>query len=212
MKILADFHPSEATVGLPEMIQQAYDGYGAGRLGGRESWEGALTEFFIDRAAHLLERRGFRPDEIRAVVPHWWQRPQNALLRVQALAEARKSHDFEMLAVLFKRVKNITKDFEGGLTDEVRSKLTEPAETALLKEMEARWPTIEKSLAAERYSDAMRELSAFNKPVDQFFVEVLVMAEDPAIRNARLTLLAALRRTILNIADIAEIAPDERSG
>jgi glycyl-tRNA synthetase beta chain len=212
MKILADFPPSAAAIGVPEMIQQAYSNYGDGRLGPRESWEGALTEFFVDRAAHLVERRGFRPDEIRAVVPHWWRRPQNALLRVQALGEARKSPDFEALAVLFKRVKNITKDFDGVPNDEVRSRLTEPAEAALLKEMEARWPSIEKALAGERYNEAMRELSAFSKPVDRFFVEVLVMAEDPAVRNARLTLLSELRRMILKIADIAEIAPDERSG
>ena len=78
--------------------------------------------------------------------------------------------------------------------------------------MEARWPAIKAALAQVRYGDAMRELSALSKPVDQFFTDVLVMAEDPELRKARLALLAELRRTILDIADIAEIAPDERSG
>ena len=55
----------------------------------------------------------------------------------------------------------------------------------------------------------MRELGALGAPVDRFFVDVLVMAEDPALREARLALLTALRRTILGIADIAEIAPEE---
>ena len=55
----------------------------------------------------------------------------------------------------------------------------------------------------------MRELGALSAPVDRFFVDVLVMADDPAVRSARLALLTSLRRTILNIADIAEIAPDE---
>jgi glycyl-tRNA synthetase beta chain len=87
----------------------------------------------------------------------------------------------------------------------MRARLTEPAEIALLAEMEARWPAIENALAADRYSEAMRELSALSKPVDRFFVDVLVMAEDAGLREARLTLLTALRRTILNIADIAEI-------
>ncbi len=55
----------------------------------------------------------------------------------------------------------------------------------------------------------MRELGALSAPVDRFFVDVLVMADDPAVRSARLALLTALRRTILNIADISEIAPEE---
>jgi glycyl-tRNA synthetase beta chain len=64
-------------------------------------------------------------------------------------------------------------------------------------------------VAQEKYGDAMRELGALSGPVDRFFVDVLVMAEDRAVRDARLALLSALRRTILNIADIAEIAPEE---
>jgi glycyl-tRNA synthetase beta chain len=55
----------------------------------------------------------------------------------------------------------------------------------------------------------MRELGTLSAPVDRFFVDVLVMADDPAVRSARLALLTALRRTILNIADISEIAPEE---
>ena len=74
-------------------------------------------------------------------------------------------------------------------TTELRARLTEPAEVALLNEMEARWPAIEAALAQERYGDAMRELGALSKPVDRFFTDVLVMAEDPELRKARLALL-----------------------
>ncbi len=211
MKVLTDFSnlSGDMAVGLPEMIDEAYKNYDEGRLGAPEIWQGPLTEFLVDREAHLLERRGFRTDEIRAVVPYWWKRPQNALLRVEALSEARKSAEFETLAVLFKRVKNITRDFDGVLDDASRAKLTEPAEIALLKGMEARWPAINAALAHLRYGEAMRELSALSKPVDGFFTDVLVMADDPALRKARLALLTELRTTILSIADIAEIAPTE---
>jgi glycyl-tRNA synthetase beta chain len=213
MKILTDFEPfGEMAAGLPEMIEQAYTNYGEGRLAAPEAWEGPLIEFLTDRETHLLESRGFRADEIRAVVPHWWRRPQNARLRVQALTEARKSPDFEALAVLFKRVKNITKGFDATLDDGLRARLVEPAEIALSDQMRARWPSIAEALTEERYGDGMRELSALSKPVDRFFTDVLVMAEDLELRKARLALLAELRRTILNIADIAEIAPEERSG
>jgi glycyl-tRNA synthetase beta chain len=211
IKILTDVSSLSASAagsaGLLEMIDEAAGHFGA--RGSAPEWRQPLTEFLAERETHLLERRGFRADEARAVVPGWWSRPQNVLLRVQALAQARKSPGFETLAILFKRVKNITKGFEGTLDEGVRSKLTEPAERALLAEMDARRPAIDAALASERYGDAMRELGVFSKPVDQFFVDVLVMAEDPALRNARLTLLATLRRTILDIADISEIAPEE---
>jgi glycyl-tRNA synthetase beta chain len=210
MKVLTDFPGStgEGAAELAEMIDQAHRNY-EGRLPASETWRETVGDFLADRETHLLERRGFRTDEARAVVPYWWQRPQSALLRAQALAEARQSPDFEALAVLFKRVKNITKNFDGALDDRLRAKLVEPAEASLLKEMQSRWPAIAASLGGERYGDAMRELSALGKPVDRFFTDVLVMAEDPELRKARLTLLTELRRTILNIADIAEIAPEE---
>src|SRR5207302_2737274 len=112
-------------------------------------------------------------------------------------------------ALLFKRVKNITKQFDGSLTADLRSELVEPAEVALMKEIDMRAPAIEKALAGQRYADALHELGALGKPVDRFFVDVLVMAEEQTLRNARLALLTGLRQTILRIADISELAPED---
>ena len=128
-----------------------------------------------------------------------------------ALSHARTSPGFETLATLFKRVKNITEGFEGAWTEEARSRLTEPAETALLEALDVAWPVIREALAQERFEDAMRELAALGAPIDRFFVDVLVMTDDPLVRQARLSLLAALRTTILDIADIAEIIPATES-
>jgi glycyl-tRNA synthetase beta chain len=176
-----------------------------------------VFEFFAEREAHLLERRGFRYDEIRAVMPAdpATLKPYELLRRVQALSQARRAAGFEPLAVLFKRVKNITRDFKaGGSTpagfDALRTALREPSEQALLGELEQRWPRIEQALQSERYLDAMTELAHLHGPVDRFFVDVLVMAEDPALREARLALLTTLRDTILMTGgDISEIAPEE---
>ena len=204
MKILSD---TPARVAVPEMIQQAHAIYGAGRPAA-EGWERALSEFLAERELHVLEKRGFRADECRAVLAHW-ARPHAALKRVEALAPARRSKEFETLAVLFKRVKNITKEFgDEPLTPADRARLTELAEIALLRQIDARWPGIESAVRQDRYGDAMRDLGALSAPVDRFFVEVLVMAEDPDLRHARLALLASLRKTILEIADIAEVAPE----
>jgi glycyl-tRNA synthetase beta chain len=198
----------QRSVDLKALVDQACAGYGSTLTPESDAWAKALGEFIAERELHLFERRGFRADEGRAV-KEYWRQPLSAFKRVEALARARQSKNFEALAVLFKRVKNITKEFDGELTPARRALLVEPAETALLKEIDARFPAIEAAVAQEKYADAMRELGGLSLPVDRFFVDVLVMADDPAVREARLALLTALRRTILNIADIAEIAPEE---
>jgi glycyl-tRNA synthetase beta chain len=212
IKILADFarlSSSDGRTGLPAMMEQARFNYGQSWPASSDGWEDAVAEFFTDRQMHVFERRGFRIDEMRAVVPGWWQWPHSSLKRLEALAAARTSADIETLATLFKRVKNITKDFEGELTEQARARLVEPAEAALLKEIDSRWPAVEAAVAAGRFAEAIRELRALSGPVDRFFVDVLVMTDDPEQRYARLALLTALRRTILNIGDISEIAPAE---
>jgi glycyl-tRNA synthetase beta chain len=204
VKILADT-PSAAS--LADMIHEAHGGFGD-RPVDTAAWQEAVFDFFKEREAHLFERRGFKADEARAVLP-FWDRPASALKRVEALSQARTSKDFETLAIVFKRVTNILKDFDGALTPAMASRLTEPAEQALLAEMSARRPAIEAALTQQQYPAAMRELAALGAPVDRLFVDVLVMAEDLELRQARLAMLGDLRRMVLSIADIAAIAPEE---
>jgi glycyl-tRNA synthetase beta chain len=213
MKILVDHHDWFAENMVPDveqLVDQAYSNY-AGALRETESWRPLLFEFLAERVTHVFERRGFRADEARAV-SRFWKRPHTALKRIEALSEARGSADFAALAVLFKRVKNITKEHEGAgsTADELRARLKEPAEVALLDEIDRRWPKIHDAHRLERYADAIKHIVHLREPVDRFFVDVLVMAEDPDVRADRLALLRMLRDTIMQIADISEIAPDEK--
>jgi glycyl-tRNA synthetase beta chain len=200
-------------VDLPLLIQQAYQGHVA-EGGARDGWRALpLGEFFAEREAHLFERRGYRSDESRAVAAHWGY-PRLALKRIEALSNTRASKDFEALAALFKRVKNITKGFERAAAveiEELKKTLREPAELALASEFIQRWPAIDKALLHAQYVEAMREIISFRSPVEQFFKDVMVMTDDPTLRDARLNLLSRLRDAILQIADIAEIAPEETS-
>jgi glycyl-tRNA synthetase beta chain len=205
VKILAD---SPSAISLADMIQEAHRGFGE-RPPENAGWQEALFEFFKEREAHLFERRDFKADEARAVTPHWaW--PHLALKRIEAVQKSRASSEFEALAVLLKRVNNITKGFDATAgMDELKPKLREPAEIALADELGRRWNSIETALSDARYGDAMREVAHLRQPVDRFFTDVLVMADDPALRQARLTLLSTMRNAILQIADIAAIAPEE---
>jgi glycyl-tRNA synthetase beta chain len=219
VKILVDLPALGITraVGTHSLVERAFEGYhGAIKTAGGE-WKQSVFDFLAERQEHLLERRGHRYDEIRAVMPQLSAalKPHDVLRRAEALGQARKAEGFEALAVLFKRVKNITKDYRpsdrtpSGFAG-LKSALKEPAELALLGELEQRWPKIEQALNQAHYLDAMTQLAHLHAPVDKFFVDVLVMTDDMALRDARLSLLNTLKTTVLQTGgDISEIAAEE---
>jgi glycyl-tRNA synthetase beta chain len=206
VKTLVDlrvFGISPERADLAEMIAKAWEPHAALAGGAADGWRGLqLPEFFWEREAHLFERRGYRGDEVRVVGAlvdslGVWARPSAALQRVEATSKARGSREFQDLAALFKRVKNITKDRQDNGQDlaSLAQILREPAEAALLAELRDRWP------------DTVGKLAKLQGPVDRFFTDVLVMAEDLSLREARLALLTRLRSAVLtNFGDISEIA------
>jgi glycyl-tRNA synthetase beta chain len=118
----------------------------------------------------------------------------------------RASDDFQALAVLFKRVKNIARELTARAELD-RSALSEPAELALLADLDARRPRVTEASRAADYRRAFAEIAGLRPVVDTFFTDVFVMADDPRVRAARLTLMADLRDLILELADISEIVP-----
>jgi len=214
VKMLIDEHhlfqgePQPANL-VESLVDEAYRGYADKLKTVADAWKISLFEFFAERQDHIFERRGYRLQEGRAVSA-FWGNPASAMRRIEALEKSRGSADLQALGVLFKRVKNITKDFRPTRgTRDLANKLSEPAELALNEEIERRWPSITQALSGDRYVDAMREIVALREPVDRFFVDVLVMSDDPGVREARLTLLSALKEMILRFADISEIVPEE---
>jgi glycyl-tRNA synthetase beta chain len=172
-----------------------------------------LAEFFADREAHLFETRGFQDGEIKAVSEHW-DVPQLALRRIEAVSKYRESDDFKALGQLFKRVKNITREFDllpdVSSIEELKARLREPAELALADEMMRRLPAVEAGLLHAQYADVMKELVAFREPVDRFFADVLVMVDDQKLREARLALLGTLKRQILQFADLSAVVQEQK--
>jgi glycyl-tRNA synthetase beta chain len=174
------------------------------------AWSGDLAHaaeaFAIERVRYALEQRRIPLEVARAATAHADVRPLRARRIAEALQAVRASDDFQGLAVLFKRVKNIARELkEHAALD--RSVLVEPAEQALLAELDARRPRIEQAAAAHDYKKAFTEIAALRAPVDTFFTDVFVMADDARLRTARLTLMAGLRDLILDLADISEIVP-----
>ncbi len=175
---------------------------------------GEHPPFLYERLLAVLGQRGVPVEVVRAVaapadspaVIDWKRSPLRARRVADALQGMRASEDFQALAVLFKRVKNIARELkEPGPPD--RAALTEPAEHALLAELDARRPRIGAAVGRSDYRAALVEIAGFRPAVDRFFTDVFVMVEDARLRTARLALMAQLRDLILDIADISEIVP-----
>ena len=162
--------------------------------------------FAAERVRYALEQRGFPIEIVRAATSAASLAPLRARRVAEALQGIRTSEDFQALAVLFKRVKNIARELKEHAALE-RDALTEPAERALLDEIAARQPRIAQATAAADYRRAFAEIAGLRPAVDRFFTEVFVMADDVRLRTARLTLMADLRDIILTLADISEIVP-----
>src|SRR5207247_1459845 len=142
-------------------------------------------------------------------------RPADELRKLKVLPEFTESTDFQQLAVAFKRVRNIARELplERWLMTEGSNApldLCEPAERALLAELERRRIVIDRSVeTGDGYRDAFAEAAKFKPAVDKFFDDVLVMAPDPMVRETRLRLLKKLEVQIMKLADISAIVPEE---
>ncbi len=166
----------------------------------------ATLAFAIERVRFALEHRGFAGEVVRAATPGDDVSPLRARRVAEAIQGMRASEDFQALAVLFKRVKNIAREL-GDDSPLDREALVEPAERALLDALDLRRPRIERAVGRSDYRAAFVDIAGLRAAVDRFFTEVFVMADDVRIRNARLTLMADLRDLILHLADISEIIP-----
>jgi glycyl-tRNA synthetase beta chain len=202
------------TVAAPiqPLLRKAAEGYG----GASEDYDEAVVMgFLVERLRYLFERRGFAYDEINAVLAARLDdrlAPLDVRRRLDALRGVRQSEDFGALAALFKRVKNIAREAGAEPQPIDRQALREPAERALLDEIDRRAPAIVAAAAAGDYARAFQSVAAFAPLVDRFFTDVFVMVEELRLRSARLALMGSLRDLILGLADISEIAAPAGGG
>ena len=117
------------------------------------------------------------------------------------------------LAAANKRVSNIlSKSADGkavcGAIDAVL--LQEPAEKTLAQALKDKAATVAPLFAARDYTATLASLADLREPVDAFFDQVMVMAEDEKLRNNRLALLAQLQALFLQVADISQLVPEKK--
>jgi glycyl-tRNA synthetase beta chain len=175
--------------------------------------ETQVLDFLHERARFVFrERFGYAYDEIDAVLAAGADDLVDAEQRIAALRSVRRTRNFEPLAVAFKRIRNILEKAgpaDGWRLDLVRAELlAEPAERELQQARAQVAAEAGRLKKLGRYREALEVIAGLRPVVDRFFDEVLVMAEDAAIRNNRLTLLSQLLREFSTIADFSEIATE----
>ena len=168
--------------------------------------------FWDERLRFVLEHRGAAREHIAAVqATSDYLTPLSARSKLSVLPEFATSAAFKQLATTFKRVKNIAKELKNAPLsgDALKAALNEPSEKALMTDLEMRAPKVGDASARRDYRAGLAELAAFGPLVDRFFSDVLVMADDPQLRHARLSLMAQLRDVVLTVVDPSEILADE---
>ena len=193
----------ELPVDLPALLAAAFAAFPAGLV---TDASGALEDFIHDRLRGYLADQGYTTNEIEAVVS---QRPARLALVPKQLAAVRAFAalpESKSLAAANKRIGNILKKSEGEFTGADVAVLVEPAERELLSAyLEAR-PRFDTLFDAQDFTGALMTLAPLKTPVDAFFDGVMVMADDPKLRENRLALLSDLQRLMNRVADISRLA------
>ncbi|CAB3797139.1 Glycine--tRNA ligase beta subunit [Paraburkholderia caffeinitolerans] len=190
---------------LVELLRTTYSQF-AGIEAVAESTQ-AIYEFSMDRLRGMLRERGYAAQEIDAVLAMNPTRLDDIVARLDAVREFAALEEAASLAAANKRISNILKKSEGAVDANVQSTLfVESAEKALFAQLEQVAPRVQTQLAAREYTGALTALAALRETVDTFFNDVMVNAEDPALRANRLALLKALHRQMNSVADISRLA------
>ena len=158
--------------------------------GGLQFDSGAVRDeiiaFFIGRLKAILKDEGASPEAIEAVLSTGVEEPVEIAKRVRALEEARKNQPelFEDLAVAFSRANNLR---DASLGTSFKRDLLTPVEADLAAAVTSAQSTVGKAMREGDFAEALTQLATLRAPIDAFFEEVMVMDEDPAIRENRLS-------------------------
>jgi glycyl-tRNA synthetase beta chain len=169
-----------------------------------------LLDFIIDRLKVQQREQGVRHDVIDAVFALGDDDLVRLLARVKALQLFLGTDDGVNLLAGYKRAANILKIEEkkdgSSYSDAVTTGLlSDPAEVALNAKLDPAAENLGNQIAAEKFDEAMRALASLRAPIDEFFVKVMVNADNAAVRINRLKLLTRIRDVMHTVADFSKI-------
>ena len=164
-----------------------------------------VLDYMLERLRGWAADEGISAEVYQSVRARNVTRPLDFARRLQAVKAFNEREEARALAAANKRVGNILAKLEGGVpTTSVDPTLFEhKAEQALLDALTVLEAETTPMFAEARYNEALDRLATLREPVDAFFEDVMVMAEDEKIRNNRQALLARLHALFLAVADIS---------
>jgi len=192
---------------LCELLQKAQSQYP--QFDAQTGLVDTVLDYMIERFRAWFEDESIPAEVFMAVSAKKLSQPLDINQRVQAVFRFSQLPEAQALAAANKRVSNILAK-QGGDTELPAlqmSLLTEAAEKQLAAQVAALQATAQPLFAARKYREGLEQLASLRAAVDAFFDNVMVMADDMAVRNNRLALLSQLRNLFLEVADISLLAP-----
>ena len=162
-----------------------------------------VVDFMLGRFRAWYQDEGIAVDVIQAVLARRPTRPADFDARVRAVSHFRTLDSAEALAAANKRVSNILAKADAAIGEINLTACVEPAEKALAEAVLALRTEVQPLIAQGDYTAVLDKLANLRAPVDSFFDNVMVNAEDPALRQNRLAILSTLQGLFLQVADIS---------
>lgn len=166
----------------------------------------AILDFLYDRVRGYLKDKGYTTNEVEAVISLRPDQLHDILGRMEAVRTFAALPEAEALAAANKRITNILRKNTEPVGAVNAALFREDAEGALHAAIERVRPAVEAAFASGDFTTALRDLAQLRDAVDQFFNDVMVMAEDAQLRANRLALLASLHALANRVADISKLA------
>ncbi|QOR06386.1 glycine--tRNA ligase subunit beta [Haemophilus parainfluenzae] len=162
-----------------------------------------VVDFMLGRFRAWYQDEGIAVDVIQAVLARRPTRPADFDARVRAVSHFRTLDSAEALAAANKRVSNILAKADAAIGEINLTACVEPAEKALAEAVLALRAEVQPLIAQGDYTAVLDKLANLRAPVDSFFDNVMVNADDPALRQNRLAILNTLQGLFLQVADIS---------
>jgi len=189
---------------LVEMLNEAVKLYGGQKnIKSTDNVVDQVYGFMMERLRVYYTDAGIEHDVFEAVMSRKPTRPSDFDSRLRAVESFRKLPEAESLTAANKRIHNILRQAGGVIPEKMNSKLlNEKAEQALADHMSTLSAEVRPLLAQGDYTEALKRLASLRRPVDTFFDNVMVMADDRDIRINRLALLNNMHKLFMHVADL----------
>ncbi len=187
---------------LPDIVQKALALYGD-KVNGSSDTVDLIVTFIRNRFNNDCVAKGVDSRAVEAVTSVIFLDVNDCLKRIEAFSAMKKDASFEVLSASFKRVRNIVKDNSDSSVDQ--NLFEADAEKQLWSAYQALELSSRKGLQNKDYLGLLENMLQLKNPIDRYFDEVMVMAEDKELRKNRLNMMTAIGNLILEVGDISRM-------